>query len=70
MCECQYRNADHILAERNGHMTTGLVGQLAREAGVKQLVLHHLSRRYEEAEWDKMRLEVKAEFPRTSIPAN
>ncbi|MDA7920420.1 MBL fold metallo-hydrolase [Verrucomicrobiales bacterium] len=70
VCECQYRNADHILAERNGHMTTGLVGQLAREAGVKQLVLHHLSRRYEEAEWDEMRLEVKAEFPRTSIPAN
>ncbi len=70
VCECQYRNADRILAERNGHMTTGLVGTLAREAEVKHLVLQHLSRRYEEVEWDEMTLEVQKEFPRASLPAN
>lgn len=68
--ECQYRNADRTLAARNGHMTTGLVGRLARESGVKRLVLQHLSRRYEEAEWDEMLLEVRKEFPRTTLPSN
>lgn len=70
VCECQYRNEDHTLAARNGHMTTGRVGRLAREAGVKHLALQHLSRRYEEAEWDEMLGEVKKEFPRTTLPAN
>ncbi len=70
VCECQYRNADHVLADRNGHMTTGLVGKLAKEAGVKQLVLQHLSRRYEETEWDEMISEVRQEFPHASLPAN
>lgn len=70
VCECQYRNADQILAERNGHMTTGLVGQLAKEAGVQQVSLQHLSRRYDETEWSEMLKEVQEEFPRASLPAN
>ena len=68
VCECQYRSADTNLAVQNGHMTAGLVGRLAAEAGVGKLVLQHLSRRYRRDEWLAMRDEAKAAFPRTELP--
>tara|TARA_R110000850_G_scaffold175640_4_gene301401 strand:+ start:77 stop:1093 length:1017 start_codon:yes stop_codon:yes gene_type:complete len=67
VCECQYRNDDKALAEKHGHMTAGLVGRLAAEAGVKSLVLQHLSRRYSEEDWAEMLSEAIAEFPNTSF---
>ncbi len=68
ICECQYRKTDASLARKNGHMTTDLVGQLARETGAKKLVLQHLSRRYSHKEWQEMRDEVRTEFAETHFP--
>jgi ribonuclease Z len=68
ICECQYRMEDAALARKNGHMTTDLVGQLAKEAGVKQLVLQHLSRRYQRSEWLEMRDEVRSVFTEVGFP--
>lgn len=68
ICECQYGDADRRLAEQNGHMTTCLVGRLAREAGVKRLVLQHLSRRYSREQWIEMRDEARTEFPGAEFP--
>lgn len=66
--ECQYRASDDLLAFRNAHMTTQLVGQIAAEAEVCQLTLQHLSRRYMPSEWLIMRDEVRTIFPHTELP--
>jgi ribonuclease Z len=68
VCEAQYRHADAPLAAKNHHMTTQLVGSLARDAEVGQLVLHHVSRRYTTTEWREMLEEARAVFPNTSFP--
>lgn len=68
VCECQYRDADTALAVKNAHMTAGLVGRLAREAGVKRLVLQHLSRRYTRVEWSELLAEVRQSFPAAEVP--
>jgi len=70
ICECQYAEGDSALALRNGHMTADRIGQLASDAGVKQLVLQHLSRRYSIEEWSDMKKEALAHFPKTSFPPN
>lgn len=70
VCESQYGNADAELATRHRHMTTGLTGRLAREAGVDRLVLIHLSDRYSEPEWRDMLAEAREEFPNTDFPPN
>lgn len=68
ICEAQYRASDLDLAQRNFHMTTRLTAELAREAGVQQLVLFHLSSRYTAAEWCEMLAEARAIFPSTRFP--
>lgn len=68
VCECQYRQADRDLASRNYHMTTQQVGELAHQAGARELILFHLSDRYTRAEWREMLEEVRAIFPDTHFP--
>ncbi|MBP82596.1 MAG: ribonuclease Z [Verrucomicrobiales bacterium] len=70
ICECQYAASDASLAKRNGHMTADRVGQLANEAGVDTLVLQHLSRRYNEVEWAKMKDEAENQFQGATFPPN
>lgn len=70
VCECQYRAADQDLAKRHSHMITTWTGELAKRAGVEQLLLFHLSVRYSPPEWVEMLNEVKAIFPNTSFPAS
>lgn len=70
VCECQYRQADHELARKNFHMTTTQVATLAQRAGVGQLVLFHLSDRYQPPEWREMLAEARAVFPATALPAH
>jgi ribonuclease Z len=68
VCECQYRAADQELARRTCHMTTTLAATLAKQAGVGQLVLFHLSDRYQPEDWQAMLAEAKAIFSATSFP--
>lgn len=70
VCEGQYRHADLDLARKNHHMTTVLSATLAQRAQVEELVLFHLSDRYERAEWLEMLREAREVFPNTSYPAH
>lgn len=46
--EATYLEVEADMAREFGHLTAGQAARLAREAGVKQLFLTHLSRRYRE----------------------
>jgi ribonuclease Z len=69
VCEGQYRHSDIELARGNYHMTTVLSAKLAREAKVDQLILFHLSDRYDRSVWAEMLREAKEIFPATQYPA-
>lgn len=68
ICEAQYRHDDAPLAAKNHHMTTRLVGELARDAEVGNLVLQHVSRRYIIDEWKAMLAEAQSIFSATKFP--
>jgi len=50
-------------------MTSVLSATLVRRAGVKQLILFHLSERYRREEWIDMLREARVIFPHTRYPA-
>lgn len=65
VCEAQYRHADLELARKHCHMTTALTAELARRSAVGELVLFHLSSRYEPPVWNEMLTEARMIFPKT-----
>lgn len=62
--EATYLEADKELARQHGHITAAGAARLARNAGVKALVLHHVSRRYRNQE---ILAEASAIFPNTML---
>jgi ribonuclease Z len=62
--EATYLEADRELAREHGHITATAAARLARNAGVKLLVLHHVSRRYRVQE---ILAEAQAIFPQTVV---
>jgi ribonuclease Z len=68
ICEGQYRHADVELARKNFHMTTVLSATLAQRAQVEELVLFHLSDRYERTDWGEMLREAQQVFPKAQYP--
>jgi ribonuclease Z len=62
--ESTYCSVEAELAKAFGHLTATQAAQLAREAGVQQLILTHLSRRYAERE---VLAEARAIFPETLV---
>jgi ribonuclease Z len=62
--ESTYLNVEADLAQAHGHLTATQSAQLAREAGVQQLILTHVSRRH--AERDVL-AEARAVFPNTLV---
>ncbi|MEZ4679506.1 MAG: ribonuclease Z [Caldilineaceae bacterium] len=62
--EATYLDADKDLAKQHGHITAKAAARLAEKAGVKQLVLHHVSRRYRTRE---LLEEAQAIFPATVV---
>ncbi len=68
MCESDYRHADLELARRNFHMTSVLAATLAMKAEVGELVLFHVSRRYQREEWLDLLREARGVFPKTRFP--
>jgi ribonuclease Z len=67
--EGQYRHEDVELARKNCHMTTVLAATLAQRAQVGELVLFHLSDRYERTGWVEMLREARHVFPNAHYPA-
>jgi ribonuclease Z len=65
--EATYLDADKDLARAHGHITAGAAARLARNAGVRQLVLHHVSRRYATQE---VLAEAQAIFPNTALASD
>ena len=49
LCEATYLDSEQHLARPRGHMTAREAGWLAREAGVRRVVLSHFSQRYRDA---------------------
>ena len=70
VCEAQYRESDHQFAKENFHMTTRRVARLAADADVEKLIIQHVSRRYENKEWEEMLGEAREVFPNTEFPEN
>ncbi len=62
--EATYLDVDKELAKAHGHITAGAAARLARNSGVKQLVLHHVSRRYRPQE---ILAEAQSIFPATAV---
>src|SRR5579859_3261923 len=69
ICESQYLAADRGLADRYYHMTSTQAAQTAHGAGVKQLVLFHLSDRYNKTEWLQLLKEAQTIFPNATFPS-
>ncbi len=65
--EATYLEADRELARAHGHITATAAARLARNSGVKQLVIHHVSRRY--ATHDIL-AEAQAIFPHTYVASD
>lgn len=63
VCEAQYRAADLDLALKNYHMTSVQGAAVAKQAGVEELVLIHVSSRYTWNEWVALLEEARAVFP-------
>ena len=62
--EATYLEEERELAKGHGHITARAAARLAQKAGVKHLVLHHISRRYHARE---IQDEARAEFPNTDV---
>lgn len=65
--EATYLETDKELAKAHGHITAAAAAKLARNAGVKLLVLHHVSRRYRTHE---VAAEAQAIFPNTVVASD
>lgn len=62
--EATYLEEEKEMAKAHGHITAAAAAKLARNAGVKTLVLHHLSRRYRTQD---VLAEAQAIFPNTFV---
>jgi ribonuclease Z len=62
--EATYLRRETDMARRFAHLTATQAAQLARDAGVRRLVLTHVSRRYRDAE---ILEEARAIFPETVV---
>jgi len=62
--EATYIAEETEMADRFGHLTAARAAQLAHDAGVKHLILTHLSRRYRERD---ILTEARAIFPNTFV---
>lgn len=65
--ESTYLDDDKALAKKHGHITATAAARLAQDANVKQLVLHHVSRRYRTHEVID---EARSIFPNTYLASD
>lgn len=65
LCESTYLEADRQLADEYRHMTAKQAAEIAKQAGVKQLILTHFSARYRDIEM--LGEEARVVFPNTLV---
>jgi ribonuclease Z len=65
ICESTYLEKDRDKADEHMHMTAKQAAQLAKEAGVQQLIITHFSARYRDAE--ELGREAREVFPNTMV---
>ncbi len=65
--EATYLEQDRDLARQYGHLTAAQAARLARNAGVRQLILTHISRRYSS---EDILAEARAIFPNTIVASD
>jgi len=70
VCESQYRHEDIELAEKNYHMTATQVAKLAKRANVENLILFHVSDRYDRDGLSTMLHEAQQIYPDAQFPAH
>lgn len=68
VCESHYRNSDLELAMKNYHSTTGLTASIALRARVDNLVLMHISDRYDSGQYPEILNEAREVFSSSSFP--
>ncbi|MCH5375840.1 MAG: MBL fold metallo-hydrolase, partial [Planctomycetes bacterium] len=68
VCENNYRDADADLARKNYHMTSSDVARLASRVEPDELVLFHVSDRYDVQAWRQQLAEVRQRFDRAAFP--
>jgi len=67
ICESTFSKELEDHAEEYNHMTAQQAGKVAKEAGVKKLILTHISQRYEAGGFKDILKEAKEEFENTVI---
>jgi ribonuclease Z len=69
VCESQYSESDHNLAKQNYHLTSKQSASIAKAAGVKKLILFHISERYLTSKnYPDLLKEAREIFPETYFP--
>jgi ribonuclease Z len=66
--ECTYCNDDSVLAKQHHHVTSLQIGKLAKDANVKDLILFHVSDRYNKNQKLALLDEVRVIYPNARFP--
>lgn len=69
VCENNYADAELELARKNFHMTSSEVGRLAAQVRPEELIVMHVSDRYQPDELLGQLAEVRRHFPAATFPA-
>ena len=69
VCESHYRHEDLALATQRYHLTSVQAARLAARSKVGELVLIHVSDRYQSEKWTGLLAEAREVFPNTRFPA-
>lgn len=68
-CESQYTDSDIRLAKKNFHLTARQAAEIARRAGVKKLILFHVSERYDTCtDYPRILNDARQTFENTFFP--
>lgn len=68
ICETQYNNEDIELADKNMHMTAGKAGMLAKDAEVDEMIIFHVSTRYDEENVNTLLQDARCAFTNSTFP--
>ncbi|AOM84212.1 ribonuclease Z [Salisediminibacterium beveridgei] len=68
--EATFMDQEEEAAKKYGHSTTLEASGVAKRAGVKRLILTHISSRYRQQDMEKFKEEARRQFPNTEVAAD